>query len=66
MVAGARGRVVLRTPEDVPVLVAGLSGKGRYAACGLGMGIGKGDLDTPLSPAEGNLLVGAVRWLGRE
>lgn len=63
LVAGDRGRVVLRTPEGVPVLVAGPSGKGRYAACGLGLGIGKGDLDIPLLPAETTLLIGGVRWL---
>lgn len=66
VVPGDRGRVVLRTPEDVPVLVAGVAGKGHYVACGLGLGIGKGDQDVPLTPAEATVLVGAVRWLGRE
>ncbi|MBT3285862.1 MAG: family 10 glycosylhydrolase [Victivallales bacterium] len=61
---GSRGRVVACTPEGIPIVAAGVSGKGRYVACGLGLGIGKGDRDVALSEAETSLLLGAVRWLG--
>jgi hypothetical protein len=64
VVPGARGRTIVRTPEGVPVVAAGLSSRGRYAACGLGIGIGPGDKDVPLSPAEGALLEGMLHWLG--
>lgn len=64
VVPGARGRIIARTPEGEPVLVAGLASRGRYVACGLGIGIGRGDTDVPLSSAEAVLLEGMVRWLG--
>ena len=46
------------------MVAAGLSSRGRYAACGLGLGIGPGDKDVTLSPAEAVLLEGMLRWLG--
>jgi uncharacterized lipoprotein YddW (UPF0748 family) len=63
IVVGKSGRAIVRTPEGKPIVVAGLSGRGRYVACGLGLGIGKGDRDASLSSAEGKLLLGAVQWL---
>ncbi|MBR0458984.1 MAG: family 10 glycosylhydrolase [Victivallales bacterium] len=37
--------------------------KGKYLACGLGLGIGKDDQDAPLSPEETTFLLNAIRWL---
>jgi hypothetical protein len=65
VVIGRSGHVIVRTPDDEPVVAVGQSGKGRYVACGLGLGIGKGDGDTSLSSGESKLLVGAIQWLAR-
>jgi hypothetical protein len=61
-----RGTVVAQTPEGRPVVVAGTLGKGRYVACGLGLGIAAGDRDGPLSEPEKRLLCNAVRWLSKD
>ncbi|MBT3375947.1 MAG: family 10 glycosylhydrolase [Lentisphaerae bacterium] len=63
LTVGADGTVLARTPEGVPVVAAGAVGRGRYVACGLGTGIGRGDKDVPLPAAEVRLMDSAVRWL---
>lgn len=60
---GPRGTVIARAPGGVPVVAGGTVGRGRYVACGLGVGIGPGDKDIALSPAERHLVRNAVRWL---
>jgi uncharacterized lipoprotein YddW (UPF0748 family) len=61
---GPAGTAVLAATDGATVAVQGRYGRGRYLACGLGLGIGPGDKDTPLTAAETALLVQAVGWLG--
>ena len=42
--------------------VAGSSGKGRYVACGLGLGIGPGDEDKAPTGAEKTFLENLREW----
>jgi len=60
---GSAGTVVLEAVEDVPVAVLGRHGRGRFLACGLGLGIGPGDKEADLLPAEATFLANAVDWL---
>jgi len=60
---GLQGVVFAQTPGGVPVVAGGAIGRGRYVACGLGVGIEPGDKDTTPSPAELHLVKNAVRWL---
>ena len=60
---GKHGTAVVETPDGTPIAAAGKLGKGRYVACGLGIGIGKGDRDGNVSIAEKKLLLNAARWL---
>lgn len=64
MTPGAMGRVVAEAPGGEAVVVVGQVGKGRYAACGLGLAIGQKDKDSELSAAERTLLLSTLRWLG--
>ena len=59
------GTVVAMTDQGEPIMVVGAHGRGRYAACGLGLAIGKNDKDSPLSPAELMLLQNTVKWLAK-
>ena len=45
-----------------PVVVCGQSGKGRYVACGLAIGLSPQDSDVAPRGAERTLLANAVRW----
>ena len=62
---GKAGIKYLEAESGKCVMVLGNVSKGRYAACGLGLGIGKGDKDTPLSPQEKEMLFNAVQWLAK-
>lgn len=64
MTPGAMGRVVAEAPGGEAIMVVGQLGKGRYAACGLGLAIGPKDKDCELSAAERTLLLSTLRWLG--
>lgn len=64
MTPGAMGRVIAEAPGGEAVMVVGQVGKGRYAACGLGLAIGPKDKDCELSAAERTLLLSTLRWLG--
>jgi len=64
MTPGAMGRVIAEAPSGEAVMVVGQVGKGRYAACGLGLAIGPKDKDCELSAAERMLLLSTLRWLG--
>lgn len=63
---GPAGTVVARgVATSEPVVVCGPSGKGRYVACGLGIGINPADdKDCPLTADEATLLANMVRWAG--
>lgn len=63
--AARGGTVVAMTDQGEPVMVVGVHGRGRYAACGLGLAIGRNDQDCPPSPAELKLLQNTVKWLGK-
>ncbi|MBR6372935.1 MAG: family 10 glycosylhydrolase, partial [Victivallales bacterium] len=52
MEAGKDGTRYLKSESGKCIMVVGEVAKGRYAACGLGLGIGKADKDTPLSSQE--------------
>lgn len=60
---GPAGTTVLEAVGDVPVAALGRHGRGRFLACGLGLGIGPGDKDVALLPAEATLVANAVDWL---
>ena len=63
---GPAGAVVARgTATGEPVVVCGPSGKGRYVACGLGIGINPSD-DKDCQPTadEAMLLTNMVKWAG--
>jgi hypothetical protein len=62
---GEQGETVAEVEDGTPVVAAGRLGKGRYVACGLGIGIGRGDRDAEISAAEETLLLNAVHWLAR-
>lgn len=64
--AGPAGTVVARgVATGEPVVVCGPSGKGRYVACGLGIGINAADdKDCALTADEATLLANMVRWAG--
>lgn len=66
--AGPAGTVVARgVATGEPVVVCGPSGKGRYVACGLGIGINAADdKDCALTADEAVLLVNMVKWAGGE
>ncbi len=59
------GTVVATTDQGESIMVVGAYGRGRYAACGLGLAIGKDDKDCQLSPAELMLLQNTVKWLAK-
>jgi hypothetical protein len=63
---GPAGAVVARgMATGEPVVVCGAVGKGRYVACGLGIGIAAADdKDCALTDHEAMLLGNAVRWAG--
>lgn len=61
---GPAGTVLAASPDGAPVVVAGESGKGRYLACGLALGLAAaGDAETAPSAEEMILLRNAVQWL---
>lgn len=60
---GATG--IINTPDGLCAMTVGNVGRGRYAACGVGLGITRGDKDAPLTPAENTLLFNTVRWLAK-
>jgi len=63
---GPKGTVLARAAESKrPVVVCGESGKGRYVACGLALGLESDNKETPPSGPEKLLLENAVRWCGR-
>ena len=63
--AGPQGTVLGQASESKrPVLVCGQVGKGRYVACGLGLGLDPDDKDVEPKEAERALLLNAVRWCG--
>jgi uncharacterized lipoprotein YddW (UPF0748 family) len=64
MTPGSSGRVIAEAPGGEAVMIVGQFGKGRYAACGLGIAIGTKDKDSDLSSAERTLLLSSLRWLG--
>lgn len=62
----AKNAVKLAVAKDgAAILAAGRFGKGRYVPCGLGLAIGRGDVDCEFSPDELALFQNAVRWLGK-
>ena len=68
LAVGPRGGVAAEAigtdgQRRAPVVVCGQHGRGRYVACGLALGLGKGDRDAPPTGAERRLLLNAVRWL---
>jgi len=65
---GPKGTVVaVGATNEVPMLVCGGSGKGRYVAWGLAIGISKDDdSDIPPTADEGLLLENAIRWCAGE
>ena len=65
MEPGKDGIKYLEAQSGKCTMVVGKVAKGRYAACGLGLGIGKADKDTPLSTQEKELLFKTVQWLAK-
>ncbi len=65
VIPGKKGRIIATTADrkKQAVIVSGQYKKGRYVACGLGLGIGQKDQDTDLKEAETKLLLDAIRWL---
>ncbi len=59
--AGPNGEVVATDPAGRAVVVEGWFGKGRFCACGLGLGIGEENADVALSGPERGLLLGVLR-----
>jgi type 1 glutamine amidotransferase len=61
---GPRGTVVaVAAGSEAPVVIAGVAGKGRFVACGLGLGIAAAnDADIEPTGGERTLLIQAVRW----
>ncbi|MHB8995603.1 MAG: glycoside hydrolase family 20 zincin-like fold domain-containing protein [Armatimonadota bacterium] len=66
--SGPAGTVVARgMATGEPVVVCGAAGKGKYVACGLGIGISAADdRDCALTEHEALLLGNAVKWAGGE
>ena len=63
--AGQAGVVLAKAAvSGRPVVIAGQSGRGRYVACGLCLGLGASDEDVPPTGAEKLLLENTVRWCG--
>lgn len=54
------------SPDSAAVIVAGGLDKGRYIGCGLGLGIGRGEVAAPLSESEQKLLLNMIYWLGKK
>ena len=50
--------------SPAPTVVWGTSGKGRYVACGLALGIGRADQEQEPAGAELRLLLNTMAWLG--
>ena len=65
IVPGQDGVKYLEAQSGKCTMVLGKVARGRYAACGLGLGIGKADKDTPLSSQEKELLSNTVQWLAK-
>ncbi|NLG13307.1 MAG: family 10 glycosylhydrolase [Lentisphaerae bacterium] len=62
MKPGRAGTAVATTSSGLPAIVAGKVGRGRYIACGLGLGIGRNDKDAKLSEEDIQLLHNMVYW----
>ena len=45
------------------LILAGELGRGRYIACGLALGIGRGEVSVELTPNEQSLLLNMLKWL---
>ncbi|MBP5672096.1 MAG: family 10 glycosylhydrolase [Victivallales bacterium] len=65
MKAAKNGTVVAVDEKDNPVIIVGNVGRGRYVACGLGIGITKGDKDTDLNATDNDLLTKLIEWAGK-
>ena len=63
---GKSATVVACSPDQAAVIVAGSLDKGRYTGCGLGLGIGRGEVSAPLSENEQKLLLNMIYWLGQK
>jgi len=62
---GPHGVVVAKAQQSGrPVAICGDTGKGRYVACGLAIGLDASDEDAAPTRAEKTLLENAVRWAG--
>ncbi len=66
MTPGRKGRKLTLSESGKCTTVAGKVKKGRFTACGMGLGIDGNDEDTPLTAAEKNLLFKIVHWLANE
>ena len=64
---GPNGIVLaVATDSGRPVVIGGTVGKGRYVACGMLPGVGRGsDNEVPVAGPERTLLLNAVRWCAR-
>jgi hypothetical protein len=61
---GGRARIDW-AEQEMPVVVAGSFGEGRYVAIGLAVGIDGDARDVAPEGAEARLLLNAVTWAGR-
>jgi len=62
---GPQGAVLAEAAQSGrPVVVAGAFGKGRYVACGLGIGVAPDNSSVIPTGAERTLLENAVKWCG--
>lgn len=57
---------ILNSTDGTCVMAVGQVGRGRYAACGMGLAIGNNDKDTQITKVERILLENTILWLGKK
>ena len=62
MKPGKNGTVIAVDEKDNAVVIIGKYGRGRYVACGIGLGIMRGDKDSDMTNDDKELLYRLVNW----
>ena len=62
MKPGKNGTVIAVDEKDNAVVIIGKYGRGRYVACGIGLGIMRGDKDSDMTSDDKELLYRLVNW----